>query len=229
MSEEAEAVVAPLVRDVGRWSARPRLWRITTATRGESQAAIGVGSRLPELESAAAKLASRSTTESRMSFFCLPDALKAEGASLDPASLLRPDGEDGSRRFVQHFAEYLEFLGLGPELSARACIVAAKEVSPALVRPFAERTDLGDTVVCCNLSEVEACVALRARPTEAAGRDPARAEGERETDDAIAVSLEVGDGLIGLRSSILGYVPDERGEPTCWFEGLVLNGSARLR
>jgi hypothetical protein len=209
-------VPSPIVRDLGHWSAHARLWSLTTARQGEDHRVISYGARLEELERVAAKKASRFASESAVTFFRLPDVMKAEAASLDPASLLRPEPEGESRRFIEHFAEYLEFLGLSPQLRVRACIVAPREVSHAIVSPFTEPdADDGDTVVCCNLSEIEARVAL---PWE-----PPPAEGDPEGSDAIAISLDMGDCLIGTRRSILGYVPDEQGEPTFWFECVVRN------
>jgi hypothetical protein len=207
-------VPSPLMRDVGQWSARARIWRLTTARQGELYEAISCGTRLEELEAVTAKRASRFTSESTMTFFCLPETLKAEAASLDPASLLSPEKEGQSRRFIEHFAEYLEFLGLSPQLQARACIVAPSEVSRAIVRPFAEpEAAEGDTVVCCNLSEIEAHVAIPWAPPPAAGGP--------EAAEAISVALDTGDCLIGTRRSMLGYLPDQHGEPTFWFECLV--------
>jgi hypothetical protein len=214
---------APMFRDVAHWSARPRMWRFTAERRDDGYEAVSSGARLPELEALAAKNASRFTSEATMTFFRLPDRLKEEAASVDPASLLRPEGGGESRRFIEHFAEYLEFLGLSSELSARACAVAPLEVSRAIVPPFAEPpADGGDTLVCCNLSEVPARLALAAGPPPAAG--------EAGEANSIALSLELGDCLIGVRRSILGYIPDEQGEPTFWFECLLRNtrSSARL-
>jgi hypothetical protein len=214
---------APIVRDVAHWSARPRMWRFTTARRDGGYEAVSCGTRLPELERIAATRASRFTNESTMTFFRLPERLRDEAASVDPASLLHPEGSGESRRFIEHFAEYLEFLGLCPELSARACAVAPANVSRAIVPPFAgPGAGEGDTVVCCNLSEVAARLALAVGPPSAAD-DP-------EGANSIALSLELGDCLIGVRRSILGYIPDQQGEPTFWFECLLRNtrSSARL-
>src|SRR5580692_6214222 len=158
---------APMFRDVAHWSARPRMWRFTAERRDDGYEAVSSGARLPELEALAAKNASRFTSEATMTFFRLPDRLKEEAASLDPASLLRPEPEGESRRFIEHFAEYLEFLGLSPQLRARACIVAPREVSHAIVGPFTDpEADDRDTIVCCNLSEIEARVALPWEPAE---------------------------------------------------------------
>jgi hypothetical protein len=224
-------VPSPIVRDLGHWSAHARLWSLTTARQGEDHRAISYGARLEELEGVAAKKASRFASESAVTFFRLPEVMKEEAASLDPASLLRPEPEGESRRFIEHFAEYLEFLGLSPQLRARACIVASREVSHAIVGPFTEpEADDRDTIVCCNLSEIEARIALPWEPAEGGphGGDAddeggPEAEGGAERSDAIAISLDMGDCLIGTRRSILGYLPDEHGEPTFWFECVVRN------
>jgi hypothetical protein len=224
-------VPSPIVRDLGHWSAHARLWSLTTARQGEDHRAISYGARLEELEGVAAKKASRFASESAVTFFRLPEVMKEEAASLDPASLLRPEPEGESRRFIEHFAEYLEFLGLSPQLRARACIVAPREVSHAIVGPFTEpEADDRDTIVCCNLSEIEARVALLWEPAEGGphGGDAddeggPEAEGGAERSDAIAISLDMGDCLIGTRRSILGYLPDDNGEPTFWFECVVRN------
>jgi hypothetical protein len=47
--------------------------------------------------------------------------------------------------------------------------------------------------------------------------------------DPIALALEMGECLVGLRRSILGYIPDEQGEPTLWFECLLRNKSSGAR
>jgi hypothetical protein len=225
-------VPSPIVRDLGHWSAHARLWSLTTARQGEDHRAISYGARLEELEGVAAKKASRFASESAVTFFRLPEVMKEEAASLDPASLLRPEPEGESRRFIEHFAEYLEFLGLSPQLRARACIVAPREVSHAIVGPFTEpEADDRDTIVCCNLSEIEARVALPWEPAEGGphGGDaddeggPGDEGGPKRRSDAIAISLDMGDCLIGTRRSILGYLPDEHGEPTFWFECVVRN------
>lgn len=228
-SATESTVPSPLVRDVGRWSAHARMWRLTTARRGDGYEAVSCGTQLLELEAIAVRRASRFTSESKMTFFCLPESMKVEAASLDPDSLLRPEAEGESRRFIEHFAEYLEFLGLSPVVRARACIVAPAAASRAIVRPFADpEAGDGDTVISCNLSEVVARVALREEPPRAQGAQGDRPI-DRETGNAIAIALEMGDCLIGVRSSILGYVPDEQGEPTFWFESLVRNTRSSVR
>jgi hypothetical protein len=232
-------VPSPIVRDLGHWSAHARLWSLTTARQGEDHRAISYGARLEELEGVAAKKASRFASESAVTFFRLPEVMKEEAASLDPASLLRPEPEGESRRFIEHFAEYLEFLGLSPQLRARACIVAPSEVSHAIVCPFTEPdADDRDTIVCCNLSEIEARLALPREPPPAesgpnegnlddkGGQDD---EASQEESDAIAISLDLGDCLIGTRRSILGYLPDDNGEPTFWFECVVRNKRSSTR
>lgn len=210
-------VPAPIVRDVGHWSAHARMWRLKTARRGKHYQAVSCGARLEALEALAAKQASRSTNDSLMTFFCLPEKMRKEALALDPASLLSPKANEEARRFIEHFAEYLEFLGSSPELRARACVVAPVQVSRGIVRPFDEPDVVdGDTLVCCNLSEVPARIALRGE---------ALAPGEREPVDSIALALDAGDCLICPRARMMGYLPDEDGEPTFWFECLVRNGS----
>jgi len=216
-------VPAPVVRDVSRWSAHARMWRLTTERRGEGYQAVSCGARLEALEARAAREASRSADGSVMTFFCLPETMKAEAFLLDPASLLSPGSNDGSRRFIEHFGEYLEFLGSSPDLRARACVVAPAQVSRGIVRPFDEPgVAEGDTLVCCNLSDVPARIALRGKPLVADEPEPA---------ESIALSLDAGDCLICARAWMLGYLPDENGEPTFWFECLVrsdgLSGARR--
>ncbi len=160
-----------------------------------------------------------------MTFFRLPDAMRAEAASLDPGLLLKPGANDAARQFVERFAAYLEFLGLSLELRARACIVAPASVSREIVRPFADpEAAEEDTVVCCNLSDVSARVAIR---DVAPASDDAEVAGQ--ATDSIALALEMGDCLVGLRRSILGYLPDEQGEPTFWFECLLRNKNSGAR
>lgn len=216
---------APMARDLGHWSSCARMWRLATERHGDSYQAVSCGTRLEDLEALAAKRACRSTDESTMTFFRLPDAMRAEAAALDPGLLLSPGGNDTARQFVERFAAYLEFLGLSLELRARACIVAPAGVSREIVRPFADpEAAEEDTVVCCNLSDVSARVAFR---------DAACVSGDAETADApidsIALALEMGDCLVGLRRSILGYLPDEQGEPTFWFECLLRNKNSGAR
>ena len=216
---------APIARDVGHWSAHARMWHLTTTRQGDGHRAAEWGARLEQLESLAAARASR-TIESGMSFFRLPERLREEAAALDPGSLLTPQASAESRQFIGHIAEYLEFLGLSSELQARACIVAPAQMSPAIVPPFPEPVcGDRDAVICCNLSEVPARVALRT--------DPALSPDEPGSDDprtdSLAISLEMADCLIVPRASILGYVPDGQGEPTFWFECLIQNSNGIAR
>jgi hypothetical protein len=206
-------LLAPIVRDVGHWSAHARMWSLTTARFEDHYQAVSCGARLEGLEALAAGQPSRSTSDSMMTFFRLPEKMKAEALSLDPPSLFRPEENDEPYRFIERFAEYLEFLGWPSALRARACVVAPAQVSRRIVCPFDEpEVADGDTLVCCNLSEVPARIALRAA---------ALVPGEGDPTDAIALSLDAGDCVVCTRSWMLGYLPDEQGEPTFWFEGLV--------
>ena len=140
-------------------------------------------------------------------------------------------------------------------MRARACIVAPAEVSAEIVRPFGApghgegKAGGGDddAIICCNLSEGPARVALRGsspdggspsttRPAESQGQSPPeRTQAERteaasdSMTDSIALALEMGECLVALRRSILGYIPDEQGEPTLWFECLLQNKSSGAR
>jgi hypothetical protein len=215
-------VPAPLARDLRHWSSCARMWRLETSHRGEGHRAVSRGARLDDLEALAAKSPRRSMDESAPTFFRLPDGIRDEAQSIDPGLLLHAGADPETHRFIERFAGYLEFLGLALEtktMRARACIVASAAVSSEIVRPFADpesRED--DTVVCCNLSETPARMALRG--------DPPAAD---SMSDSIALALEMGECLVGLRRSILGYIPDEQGEPTLWFECLLRNKSSGAR
>jgi hypothetical protein len=91
-----------------------------------------------------------------------------------------------------------------------------------------------DIVVCCNLSDGPARLALRGdaptpTPTPAAGEARKGDEPSGGMSDSIALALEMGECLVALRRSILGYIPDEQGEPTLWFECLLRNKSSGAR
>jgi hypothetical protein len=223
----ASMVPAPLARDLRHWSSCARMWRLETSHRGEGHRAVSRGARLEDLEALAAKSPRRSMDQSAPTFFRLPDGIRDEAQSIDPGLLLHAGADPETHRFIERFAGYLEFLGLALEtksMRARACIVAPAAVSSEIVRPFADpesRED--DTVVCCNLSEVPARMALRGDPPETLG--PA----VDSMSDTIALALEMGECLVGLRRSILGYIPDEQGEPTLWFECLLRNKSSGAR
>jgi hypothetical protein len=228
---------APLARDVGHWSAHARMWRLTTARESDGYRAAEWGGRLEQLESLAAARASR-TIQEGMTFFRLPGQLRMEATSLDPGSLLLPQKSVESLRFIEHFGEYLEFLGFSSELRARACIVAPAQMSRAIVVPFAEAGGGdGETVICCNLSEIPARVALRTdaetsidpQPGGLAADDAAPRANDEPRANSIALSLEPADCLVAPRGSILGYVPDARGEPTFWFECLARNSRTLAR
>jgi hypothetical protein len=216
----ASMVPAPLARDLRHWSSCARMWRLETSHRGEGHRAVSRGARLEDLEALAAKSPRRSMDESAPTFFRLPDGIRDEAQSIDPGLLLHAGADPETHRFIERFAGYLEFLGLALEtkaMRARACIVAPAAVSSEIVRPFADpesRDD--DTVVCCNLSETPARIALRGDPPNS-------------LSDSIALALEMGECLVGLRRSILGYIPDEQGEPTFWFECLLRNKSSGAR
>jgi hypothetical protein len=204
------------------------MWRLETTARGLSRQAVACGARLEDLEAVAAQSPRASMDESGPTFFRLPDGLRDEALAIDPGLLLRAGADPETQRFVQRFAGYLEFVGLALDaraIRARACITAPSAVSSEIVRPFAEagaedaaRDD--DTVVCCNLSEGPARIALRQGPLT-----PTRPETPGSVadsmSDSIALALEMGECLVGLRRSILGYIPDEQGEPTLWFECLL--------
>jgi hypothetical protein len=196
------------------------MWRLQTSHRGEGHRAVSRGARLEDLEALAAKSPRRSMHESAPTFFRLPDGIRDEAHAIDPGLLLHAGADPETHRFIERFAGYLEFLGLALEtktMRARACIVAPAAVSSEIVRPFADpesRED--DTVVCCNLSETPARMALRGDPPDS-------------MSDSIALALEMGECLVGLRRSILGYIPDEQGEPTLWFECLLRNKSSGAR
>jgi hypothetical protein len=223
----ASMVPAPLARDLRHWSSCARMWRLETSHRGEGHRAVSRGARLEDLEALAAKSPRRSMDESAPTFFRLPDGIRDEAQSIDPGLLLHAGADPETHRFIERFAGYLEFLGLALEtkaMRARACIVAPAAVSSEIVRPFADpesRED--DTVVCCNLSEAPTRIALRGDPPEALW--PAA----DSMSDSIALALEMGECLVGLRCSILGYIPDEQGEPTLWFECLLRNKSSGAR
>ena len=230
-------VPAPLARDLRHWSSCARMWRLETSHRGEGHRAVSRGARLEDLEALAAKSPRRSMDESAPTFFRLPDGIRDEAQSIDPGLLLHAGADPETRRFIERFAGYLEFLGLALEtkaMRARACIVAPAAVSSEIVRPFADpesRED--DTVVCCNLSEAPARMALRGdpptpTPPEAAGSETIGPAAD-SMSDSIALALEMGECLVGLRRSILGYIPDEQGEPTLWFECLLRNKSSGAR
>jgi hypothetical protein len=234
----ASIVPAPLARDLRHWSSCARIWRLETAARGGARPAVSCGARLEELEATAAKSARGSMDEPGPTFFRLPDGLRNDAQSIDPGMLLRAGADPETHRFIERFAGYLEFLGLALEtraMQARACIVAPASVSGEIVRPFtnAPGDDGGrddDTLVCCNLSEGPARVALRGDGLPS----PTLAERPRPVadsmSDSIALALEMGECLVGLRRSILGYIPDEQGEPTLWFECLlrIKSSGARL-
>jgi len=210
---------APLARDVAQWSSCPRMWRLQTARTGEVLHVISCEARLEDLETHAAQRPCDFSGPIELTFFCLPVALTREARALDPASLFRREANNQSHRFLAHFGEYLEFLGLVPDARARACIVAPAAVSCEIVPPFDDpRTAGADTIVCCNLSEVNARIALRNQA----------AVGNGENGDAsVALSLGMGECLVGLRQSILGYIPDQQGDPTLWFECLLRDKRAR--
>jgi hypothetical protein len=176
--------------------------------------------------------------ESAPTFFRLPDGMRDEAQLLDPGLLLRAGSDPETHRFIERFAEYLEFLGLALEtkaMRARACIVAPAAISTAIVRPFADtESHEDDIVVCCNLSDGPARLALRGdaptpTPTPAAGEARKGDEPSGGMSDSIALALEMGECLVALRRSILGYIPDEQGEPTLWFECLLRNKSSGAR
>jgi len=243
----ASMVPAPLARDLRHWSSCARMWRLETSHRGEGHRAVSRGARLEDLEALAAKSPRRSMDESAPTFFRLPDGIRDEAQSIDPGLLLHAGADPETHRFIERFAGYLEFLGLALEtkaMRARACIVAPAAVSSEIVRPFADpesRDD--DTVVCCNLSEVPARMALRGDPPTPREAGCAQAGSEAGSEarseamgpaadsmsDSIALALEMGECLVGLRRSILGYIPDEQGEPTLWFECLLRNKSSGAR
>jgi hypothetical protein len=227
-------VPAPLARDLRHWSSCARMWRLETTARGMSRQAVAFGARLEDLEAVAARSPRASMDEPGPTFFRLPDGLRDEAVALDPGLLLRAGEDPETHRFVQRFAGYLEFLGLALDaraIRARACITAPSAVSSEIVRPFGEpgaedaaRDD--DTIVCCNLSESPARIALRQeRQQRQEPLPPTRAETPGSVadsmSDSIALALEMGECLVGLRRSILGYIPDEQGEPTLWFECLL--------
>jgi hypothetical protein len=231
----SEPLPAPLARDLRHWSSCARIWRL-------EKNACGV--RLGELEAQAARSPRAAMDEDAPTFFRLPDGLRDEALAIDPGLLLRAGADPETHRFIQRFAGYLEFLGLALDakaMQARACIVAPASVSRELVRPFTgadgpvlpvagaaevdgERGER-DVVICCNLSEAPARLALRA-PGPPDPLAPTRGD---SMSDAIALALEMGECLVGLRRSILGYVPDEQGEPTLWFECLLRNKSSGAR
>jgi len=231
-------IPAPLARDLRHWSSCARIWRLEAVPGGATQPAATCGPRLEALEAQAAKSPRQSMEESAPTFFRLPDGMRDEARLLDPGLLLRAGSDPETHRFIERFAEYLEFLGLALEtkaMRARACIVAPAAVSTAIVGPFAD-TDSheDDVVVCCNLSDGPARLALRGdAPTPT--RAPANAEAGRGDEpsasmsDSIALALEMGECLVVLRRSILGYIPDEQGEPTLWFECLLRNKSPGAR
>jgi hypothetical protein len=232
----SEPLPAPLARDLRHWSSRARIWRLeTTATGsvagGRGAASVACGARLEDLEAQAAKSPRPAMDEAGPTFFRLPDGLRDEALAIDPGLLLRAGADPETHRFIQRFAGYLEFLGLALDtkaMQARACIVAPAKVSGALVAPFASDGEVEgerDAVICCNLSEAPARVALRASILPDL---PAPTRGD-SMSDAIALALEMGECLVGLRRSILGYVPDEQGEPTLWFECLLRNKSSGAR
>jgi hypothetical protein len=216
------------------------MWRLETPpSAGPSRpgAAVACGARLEDLEAQAAKSPRRSMDESALTFFRLPDGLRDEATALDPGLLLRAGSDPDTHRFIERFAGYLEFLGLplsARTMRARACIVAPAAVSSGIVDPFAgpESGDDGaDAIVCCNLSDGPARVALRGGPpppTRLPEGEPAR-EASDSVSDPIALALEMGECLVGLRRSILGYIPDAQGEPTLWFECLLRNKSSGAR
>jgi hypothetical protein len=232
---------APLARDLRHWSSCARIWRLETnaaagaaATGGTGRPRAGVvscGARLEELEAEAAKSPRPAMDDAGPTFFRLPDGLRDEALAIDPGLLLRAGADPETHRFIQRFAGYLEFLGLSLDtkaMQARACIVAPASVSGEIVAPFAGAGDGDserDTVICCNLSEAPARLALR----EPASVDPPAPTRGDSMSDAIALALEMGECLVGLRRSILGYLPDEQGEPTLWFECLLRNKSPGAR
>ena len=228
-------VPAPLARDLRHWSSCARMWKLETSHRGEGHRAVSRGARLDDLEALAAKSPRRSMDESAPTFFRLPDGIRDEAQSIDPGLLLHAGADPETHRFIERFAGYLEFLGLALEtkaMRARACIVAPAAVSSEIVRPFADpesRED--DTVVCCNLSETPARMAFRADPPQAGSEAGSETMGPAadSMSDSIALALEMGECLVGLRCSILGYIPDEQGEPTLWFECLLRNKSPGAR
>jgi hypothetical protein len=242
-------IPAPLARDLRHWSSCARIWRLEAAPGGATQPAATCGARLEDLEAQAAKSPRRSMQESAPTFFRLPDGMRDEARLLDPGLLLRAGSDPETHRFIERFAEYLEFLGVVLEtkaMRARACIVAPASISTAIVRPFADtESHEDDVVVCCNLSDGPARLALRGddaptptlAPTAArASAAGERAAGERGTgepsgrmSDSIALALEMGECLVALRRSTLGYIPDEQGEPTLWFECLLRNKSSGAR
>jgi hypothetical protein len=249
----APTVPAPLARDLRHWSSCARMWRLEAGQRGvvDGQAHPSRGARLEDLEALAAKSPRQSMDGSALTFFRLPDGVRDEAQSLDPGLLLRAGADPDTHRFIQRFAGYLEFLGLPlatKAMRARACIVAPAAVSSGMVRPFAEPesgVDESDVIVCCNLSDGPARLGLRGDPPSPTRLPPAQqprggtggasgASGPAEEasdsmSDPIALALEMGECLVGLRRSILGYIPDEQGEPTLWFECLLRNKSSGAR
>jgi len=237
-------IPAPLARDLRHWSSCARIWRLEAVPGGATQPAATCGPRLEALEAQAAKSPRQSMEESAPTFFRLPDGMRDEARLLDPGLLLRAGSDPETHRFIERFAEYLEFLGLALEskaMRARACIVAPAAISTAIVRPFADTDSHEDDVlVCCNLSDGPARLALRGDPrtptlTPAAGEhnavvpDAHADEPSGGMSDSIALALEMGECLVALRGSILGYIPDEQGEPTLWFECLLRNKSPGAR
>ena len=229
-------IPAPLARDLRHWSSCARIWRLEALPGAAAQSAAACGPRLEELEAQAARSPRRSMEESAPTFFRLPDGMRDEARLLDPGLLLRAGSDPETHRFIERFAEYLEFLGLALEtkaMRARACIVAPAAISTAIVGPFAD-TDSheDDVVVCCNLSDGPARLALRGDAPTRAPADGEAGKGDEPSggmSDSIALALEMGECLVALRRSILGYIPDDQGEPTLWFECLLRNKSSGAR